>query len=984
MSNSNKNQSNVIYALLSIAVIIMMLCYTIMLLIPIDLINGCLYRYSIDENGSGSSSDYVVNTAILNANGSGSSLVNISDPATSYGRWINTGMHVSEEQRVKYQISGEVSLCKAYLPENNLQNTSGEKSSGGMIPIPRINDTSTPPVTIYFDAKTDGWRNLTQVFKDDQIVVSLSQEQKSTSTTMQNSIDGSVTQNCQEGSRSYHPICGKFSIWGSDSTYTSSCTWNEKCYKCDCEKKCIKWNWLNECTRTRDTNCSWCGCYETSYGTAPEPYLNSGVYTSPWRDNLLDLATNFNRSCAIDSEISYINGDYQGQKYFWFSADNAAGLLYRFDDDVNPSSSLGGNYNFAKLEQDQSFYDSSHGYNIIMNMIYDDSEKSYLQYRFYDNSDTGGYSNNTGGYVFNIKQTKCRRKNGSARNDDEVGRGAVNYVIMDEDPNDTEITNNSINTMPVDINGIGEIEAYSDGFIWLKIKNKQEDYKDSEGSYDIEFSTFIAKKDFFHTVLNPIFEGFKTKMKAASVTMFKNMTCYKKTNDADNCVNFFQYIRAILIIYISLYGLMFLMGAVQINQYDLVIRVVKVAIVSGLMNDKTFEFFNTYILDVVTSFSDEIMANMSGYSVYTGAEQISNPFMFLNELMTKIFLSTTFYAQILALLSMGLSGPFYFLIVFISIAIAVMVSFRAIAVYLMAFMGITVLISLAPLFLTFILFERTKHLFDSWVKFMVSYMLEPIILLAGIIILTQLFTIYLDYLIGYSVCWKCALPFSLPFPQIENVTPLFLNVPLFCLNWFAPWGIDYRSGVMGINMQHIAALLILSYCMWSYVEFSNMIVGKIAGGAAMSSGTDTSRGMSSVMGGSAMKAMGVQPGSFDSVMNDMKGRANQSVRRAGAVASNRVGSVVKGVGSSASSKASSVAAGSAGLAVKGAGLVARGVAYAVKGIGGSFASKEGTSGIDDNKGQSATQLKDKKDGQSESGQQKGAKAPRNPSSKKGK
>ena len=87
---------------------------------------------------------------------------------------------------------------------------------------------------------------------------------------------------------------------------------------------------------------------------------------------------------------------------------------------------------------------------------------------------------------------------------------------------------------------------------------------------------------------------------------------------------------------------------------------------------------------------------------------------------------------------------------------------------------------LAPLFLTFILFERTKHLFDAWVRFMITYMLEPVVMLTGIIVLTQLFTIYLDYIMNYSVCLKCAVPFSLPFPEVDGVTPLFLNVPLFC------------------------------------------------------------------------------------------------------------------------------------------------------------------------------------------------------------
>ena len=114
-------------------------------------------------------------------------------------------------------------------------------------------------------------------------------------------------------------------------------------------------------------------------------------------------------------------------------------------------------------------------------------------------------------------------------------------------------------------------------------------------------------------------------------------------------------------------------------------------------------------------------------------------------------------------------------------------------VYLMAFMAIAVLIALAPIFLTFMLFEQTWSLFDNWIKFTFRYMIEPAIMLAGIIILTQLFTIYLDQVIGYSVCWKCAIPFKLPFASLDGVAPEILNLELFCLNWFAPWGYDYRN-----------------------------------------------------------------------------------------------------------------------------------------------------------------------------------------------
>ena len=307
---------------------------------------------------------------------------------------------------------------------------------------------------------------------------------------------------------------------------------------------------------------------------------------------------------------------------------------------------------------------------------------------------------------------------------------------------------------------------------------------------------------------------------------------YLATGGKGNCTNFFNYIKAMLIIYIMTYGMMFLLGVVQISQTDIVIRVIKVALVSGLMNDSTFEFFNTYVFDFMTGFSDSIVSNISGYSLFSSTTSVSNPFMFMNAVLSKVFFSSTFIAQMMAMLSMGINGVIYFIIVLVCVGILLIVSFRAIAVYLMAFMAISVLIGIAPLFLTFILFERTWYLFDNWMKFTFRYMLEPVIMLAGIIILTQLFTIYLDYVVGYSVCWKCAIPIKIPFPQIEGVTPAFLDVELFCINWFAPWGFDHRSSQMGLSMQNMAVLLMLAYCLWGWIDFSNKIVARIAAASA--------------------------------------------------------------------------------------------------------------------------------------------------------
>ena len=894
----DKSKLVMIGILTLVAILLCIVLWIIAIMGGMDLTDGCLYRYNFAGDGSVSSSDKLTNTVVLKANANYTALSSETsgaatslDPST-YGKWLNTNLRVNSGQRVTFTLKGDISLCKAYVPRYNLQRDSNLDISGGVIEIPRVEDGVTAPATLIFNAQTNEWRNLTQIFKNDKVIVSLQRDKKtsSASSSVYSSIQkGNVSADCREGKREYNPICGRYSLWNASSTYVDTCEYVAQCYECgcDCYTRGLHLSyWPNDrdtCNgASGDWECDWCSCYRNVNGVAPEPYRDDGKYTSPWSDNINALFTNFNRDCA--TERAYVNGAYQNEKYFWFSADNAAGLLYRVDSNLNPSNkqSRGSGYSFAAIGNDQSYLnnsdtqqaisDASNADNasagsllngsdsqqIIMNTIYTGSDVGYLQYRFHDNE--GVFSDNTGGYILSVKQTKCRRTNGNVYNDTLEGRGAVQYIIASygKNPNN-DMTGLSTGNLLLDANGSGSITApgNNEGYLWMKIKNDPNDYKDSFGQYQVQFFTEVERGGFYRDVLGPFFEGFKGTIKGAAVTIFKNMTCYKGIGGAGNCTNFFTYIKAILILYIMTYGMMFLLGMVKISQTDLVIRVIKIAFVSGLMNDSTFEFFNTYVFDFTTEFSDTIIANMSGYSLFSGSTSISNPMMFMNEVMTKIFLSSTFAAQIMALPSMGLNGVLYFILMIVCIGIIIIVLFRAIAIYLMAYMAIAVLIGISPIFLTFILFEKTRHLFDNWVKFTFRYMLEPVIMLAGIIILTQLFTIYLDYVIGYSVCWKCAIPIKIPFPSIPGISPAFLDVELFCFNWFAPWGFDHRSSQMGLSMQNMVVLLMIAYCLWGYIDFSASIVGRIAGGVGGPSATGMGQAMSGAAENSMLKKVGL-------------------------------------------------------------------------------------------------------------------------------
>ncbi|AFE52555.1 hypothetical protein MA5_01875 [Rickettsia prowazekii str. GvV257] len=944
-------QSNLLKVLGVLAIVATLVCFIFAALGMIGAVrvgNGCYMRYSKDGNGS---TDSITSTITLNAN---ANYVNISkmlpdgttklipDP-NRYGEWLNTQVLVEKNQSVNLQVVGQVSLCLAYLPKNNLQFTertrpgkSNLDDSGQMIPIPRVQDANSPPISLIMDAKNNEWRNIAELYANDKVLVSVSPNFANTDATVDDVFKGvKVTKDCTQGKTSYYPICGKYSIYSGK--YVTACELKQNYWKsnvhreeCYCILGCIDKedndplvcdiaNAISHCCTS--LVCDSLPAWINHYSNMPEAYKDDGSFTFSWSDKSRNLLIEYedlqcsnnvnippngqcpdivnNRSPKDKNYIGGVSctsgickdGDFQKNRKFWYTADGKGGkgptgLIYQMNDIGSVSQALPSKLEFAKFvpetEQPPEYKDKNgkYLYKVIYNIPFNSNiEKSYLQYRLWSPTSQDA-SKNTGGYVLNIKQTKCYRENGNSFKDIFDDRGRVQYIIVksSENPNTSGKTY-SPQGINVDSDGKSHFNANESGYIWMKIlndpSNNLKDYKDSEGSYKVHFSTSLKVGSFTIKVMNPLLQLFKTKVQDAATSIFKNMVCYKAT-DNSSCTNFFTYIKAILILYVMTYGAMFLLGFAKINQKELVIRIAKIGVVSGLINGNTFEFFNNYLFDAITNFSDSIIANMSGYSLFTSTNTISNPFMFLDAIMSKIFFSQTFIAQLLSLLSLGLSGIIYFIITFIAICIVIITTLRAIAVYIMAFMATCILIGIAPLFISFLLFDFTRYLFDNWVRFTIRYMIEPVVMMAGIIVLTQLFTIYLDFVLGYSVCWKCTLPIKIPF--IGTILPIaLLNVPIFCINWFAPWGMDYMSGMMGVNMQNIVALVIIAYGMYGYVEFSGRMVAKLTS-AAGPSATQIGGRMSHDAGQKVLSQIGMDYRTRQGITGRAKSRLEQRNR----------------------------------------------------------------------------------------------------------
>ena len=557
-------------------------------------------------------------------------------------------------------------------------------------------------------------------------------------------------------------------------------------------------------------------CLNKTYEEDPNCYCARNSHEERCKNNVRTIVP----FSLPDTEIA---------KNIWFRSDDGTGLLYRFDTSLNPTNSAAlGAAATGTCSPGVSGYCSAPqpeaGNNSVLSLASSFAGTQYLQYRLRDND--GDLSNNVGGYVLHIQQTKCQRTAGGYATDSYPDRGQIKYVIVPDggaEPTNSAAGGTIGTGITFDNKRQFQLTPGQTGTLWMLINNKFDDYQYSVGQYNIGVITSVPTSKFSVSVLNPLLDKMRTKLESAGKVVFKNMTCYNSSTSP--CTNFFNYIKALLTLYIMIFGLMFLAGMTEITTEDLVIRVAKIAIVAGLMDGGTYNFFNRYVFDLVTSFSDQIISNLAGFNLYSSGDVV-NPLMFSDAFLTKIFFSKTTFAQMLALISFGIPGVFFFLMVFIGVMMMVTAIIRSFAVYIMAFVALAFLLSLAPFFLTFLLFEKTYHLFEGWTRVIFRFMHEPIVLLAGIIIFTQLAEIYLDNILGWSVCWKCSLSFSLPFPSFP-LTPAFLSAPLFCINWFAPWGYDYRSGLMGIAMSDIAGFGIICFCAYGYGDFSTRMLQKI-------------------------------------------------------------------------------------------------------------------------------------------------------------
>ncbi|WP_353288015.1 type IV secretion system protein [Wolbachia endosymbiont (group B) of Gerris lacustris] len=212
-----------------------------------------------------------------------------------------------------------------------------------------------------------------------------------------------------------------------------------------------------------------------------------------------------------------------------------------------------------------------------------------------------------------------------------------------------------------------------------------------------------------------------------------------------------QGVRALLILYVIFTVVGYMLGTIQLSKFDFIIRIFKIAFIAFAFSDRSWEFFGTTLSGLFVDGSIYLVDSFSGYIGEGGKK-----FAFLDLTAGVLFTGETW----LKFLSLMLSGPFGF-IAFLAILYATFVFLRCIISatfkYVISTVLVAFLLSLAPLFIVFILFQQTKTLFDNWIKTLAHVSLQPVILFSSLSLLNQLMYSVLYNLTNFSACYQCLI-----------------------------------------------------------------------------------------------------------------------------------------------------------------------------------------------------------------------------------
>ncbi len=385
----------------------------------------------------------------------------------------------------------------------------------------------------------------------------------------------------------------------------------------------------------------------------------------------------------------------------------------------------------------------------------------------------------------------------------EIGKGpegalekSVVYTISDGPP-DSNVTGEQFKP--------GEkMTANNTGTLWLR-----SNLKNTNSTLPLRVSNYSGI-NFARTMQEWVIDPIISSLNNAAENRFNNFVNSDKT---------VGIIHTLMTLYILIYALYYVAGAATITYKEIVSILIKLAVVSTLISKGSWQFFNDNLFVVFKQGIKDLILMIT-------SNESDNMFGFIDKVITRFITPETIKVMFAYLLQI-FNGLF---MIGVLLGIGIYTYFKTILdlllKYIQAYLILNILIMLAPIFITMMLFDKTRSMFDKWVSFMVSTLLSPVVTMLVVLMVDDIIKIHF-YSIMDVLEWQNI--FNLTFNMDFNKFGLWLGFgqiswTIFDIHYFAP----AQSSGFG-PFASIFIFLIATHIVRGANEFGDTIVSTIVG-----------------------------------------------------------------------------------------------------------------------------------------------------------
>jgi type IV secretion system protein VirB6 len=349
-----------------------------------------------------------------------------------------------------------------------------------------------------------------------------------------------------------------------------------------------------------------------------------------------------------------------------------------------------------------------------------------------------------------------------------------------------------------------EFNASSDGFLFYGIENATEDM---EYTYSFKGESYNGKVNFSNAIYENLVLPTITNIRNSAAKLFSGISSNGK---------FTISLNAILTLYILISGFLFALGSLKMTVNELFARVLKVTIVSMLFSTTSYKFFNDYLFSFFDAATNELFRNVTN-----STSKLGNPFGFIDPIFNK-YLNSDLWL-ILGYYILHFWKGYIICAFFIILGIFYMLRALVIVIlgYVMAYFSLCVVISLGPIFITCMLFERTRKIFDNWLNIMFGFILQPTFALIFVLFIDQLSSSIFNGA-ELKVISSVLLPLDFSYPDLG------LNFSIGEIRGYKPVSPSIEV-VFKLSAIFYSMMLLMS----KVTELSTNIADMLAGGGGM-------------------------------------------------------------------------------------------------------------------------------------------------------